>query len=410
MKIEINKLKDSQTEILVAIPAEAFDKIIETTIEALGKDVEVQGFRKGKAPKNIVEKSLGEENILHHAGEEAVKMGYSQAVRDNKLEIIGRPEIKVTKSARGNDFEFKAVVSVLPSFNLPDYKKSVSKLKLKEVKAEDKEVQDSINYLQSSMAQMEDKEGLAEDGNWVEIEFSINGNAEQKDAFILGKGKLIPEIEKNILSMKKEEEKEFEFAFPKKEEKAKCKIKLTGLKTVNLPEINDEFVKKIGPDLKNVQDLKDRIKEDIIKGKTQQAEQELIGQLLAGLSKDIKDLEVPSILVESEIEQNIENFKKRIETQTEMSFDDYLKQSKKTEEDLKNELRPKTKERIKEYLILKEIQKKEDIKVSEEEINKEVEAAAQRQPQVDLANLIEYTKERIENEKTYKKILEFVGK
>jgi trigger factor len=409
-EIKIQNIKDSKVKIDVEFSASDFDSFLDTAIEELGKDVEVQGFRKGKAPKDIVEKSLGEHHIMEHATSDAMNFAYIKAVKENKLEVIGDPDIKIEKCAKGNPFTFTIEVAVLPKFEIPDYKKIAKDIKKNKVEFSEKEMEDALKWLQGSMAQTNPKDGIAEEGDWVEITYSINENKEVKDAFILGKGKLIADIEKNINGMKSGETKECEFKFPEKTESAKCKITLTSLKSITLPEINDELAKLVGG-FETLDALKENIKNDILKNKEIQEEQRIVQEVLSKIGEKIKDVAIPDVLIDSEVNQTIADFKARLSRESEVNFDEYLKQTKQTEEEMKKALRPKTEIKIREYLVLKEIQKQEEIEVTEDEVSQETSQIMQKYPDlrdVDLQNLVEYTKERLENQKTYQKIASYV--
>ncbi len=409
-KIKIQNQNNSKVKIDVEFQASDFDSLIEKGIEELGKDMEVQGFRKGKAPLEIIEKAIGEAKLIEYATQEAVNAGYLAAIKENKIEVIGSPDIKIEKCAKGNPFIFSIEVSTLPKIDLPDYKKIAKEVKKNLIQISDKEMEDALKWIQGSMSQTADKEGNAVDGDWVEVNFSINNNPETKDAFVLGKGKLIPEIESNIVGMQKGEEKEFEFKFPNKEEQAKCKLLLKELKAITMPEINDELAKTLG-NFSSVDELKENIKADLLKQKEIQEEQRIVGEVLSKLEQKMKNIEIPDVLIDAEIKQTMQDFKNRLTQNSEISFEEYLKQSNQTEEKMIETLRPKTEVKVREYLILKEIQKAESIEVSEEEINQETSQIMQRYPdlkEVDLGNLVEYTKERLENQKTYQKIASFV--
>ena len=141
MNHSIQKLAKSQVEIKFEIPAEEFQTFIEKAIFKLGENLEVEGFRKGKAPKEMIEKMLQQEAILKTASQECVRENYLKIIKEQGLEPIGQPEISVLKLAPGNPFEFKAVVAVLPEITIADYKEIVSKIKKKEVSVTPEEIE-----------------------------------------------------------------------------------------------------------------------------------------------------------------------------------------------------------------------------------------------------------------------------
>ena len=140
MKTTIQNLPNSQTELKIEVPTEEFKGFIEKAVLDLGKDIEVEGFRKGKAPKEVIEKKVGQEKILQAAAQDCIKENYIKAIKEQKLEPLGQPEIEILKIALGNSFEFKAKISILSEIKLSDYKKIASQVKKREVKVTDEEI------------------------------------------------------------------------------------------------------------------------------------------------------------------------------------------------------------------------------------------------------------------------------
>lgn len=412
-EVKIEKLPKSKIVINVKVSAAEFDKCWEEALEHITQNAELEGFRKGKAPKEMVAKAAGDGHILEHATDDAVNQAYFKVMQENKLDLVGQPEVEVLKVAKGNDLEFKITGFVLPDIKLPDYQKIVGKLKKEEVKVEEKEVEDSIKWLQQSLATFTEKSEPAQSGDWVEIVFKINEEQENKDAFILGKGRLIPEIEKGIEGMSNGQSKTIEFKF-KNGEDAKCQLNLVVVKNVHLPEVNDEFAKNVG-NFASVADLENNIRADIQKGKENQVLEKAISQAMQEVAKEVS-VEIPELLIQREIEANLRETKKKIESDSDLAWEEYLKKVGKTEEEIRKSMVEPTERKIKEYFILKEVQKQEKVEATEEEIQYEVQKIMgqypdlQGQDQFDLENLMAYTKERIESDKTFKKLGDYLQK
>jgi len=141
MRFVVNKLPKSQIELKFEVSAEEFEKFIEKATQDLGKDLEIQGFRKGKAPKEIIEKSLGIEKILNTAAQKAIEENYLKAILEKQIESISPPQIEISKLAKGNPLEFKAKIQVLPEIELPDYKEIVSKIKKRKIEVTEEEIE-----------------------------------------------------------------------------------------------------------------------------------------------------------------------------------------------------------------------------------------------------------------------------
>ncbi len=141
MKISVQKLAKSQIELRIEVPIEEFNGFIEKAILSLGKDLEIEGFRKGKAPKEMIEKSISQERILTTAADYAVQENYTKAISEKNIEAIAAPEIEILKMAKNNPFEFKAKVWVMSEIELPDYQKIISGIKRKKVEVTKEEIE-----------------------------------------------------------------------------------------------------------------------------------------------------------------------------------------------------------------------------------------------------------------------------
>jgi len=430
MKSTIKKLPNSQIELKIEVPAEELNHFIDQATLNLGKNLEIKGFRKGKAPKEIVEKKIGREEILIEAADLAVKENYQKAVLENKIAPISAAKIEIQKLARGNPFIFLAKTSILPEFKLPDYRKIAAKIEKKQIEIEEKEVAEALKWLQKSRAKFTLKNQPAQKGDFVEIEYWSSQLDElkqqgQKDAFVLGEGHFIPGFEEKLIGMKAgpasnsdgvsagKEEKEFSLTIPEKHPLRKhgreitFKVKMNSVQNIELPEINDQFAKGLGK-FENLESLRKNIKEGISLEKKQAESSRLRQEILEKISKEVK-CDIPDILVEREQEQMMENLKKQVSEKLKISFTDYLGKTKKTEKEILNSLLAEAQKRVKNFLVLSEIGKKENIEVSEEEIKKEMDkmlkqyaVIEQTKKDIDPEGLKEYTKEAIRNEKIFR--------
>jgi len=403
MQHSIKKLTESKLEIKVEIPASDFDEFYNKTLEELGNNLEMPGFRKGKAPKEIVEKAIDQKEILTRAAETAVKESYSKIVSENSLEVLGNPEVEILKMALKNPFEFKINVFVMPEIKLPDYKKIASGIKRGKIEVTEKEVEDALKWLQKSRAKFSLKDGLSQKGDWVEIEYYQEGLSAQKDAFVLGQGKLITGFEDNLEGMKAGEEKEFEL------DKKKLKAKMISVQKMELPEMTDEFVKSLGK-FENITALKQSIEIGIKEEKETLETERKRKEILEKIAQKT-EIEIPDILIEEQKKRHLENMKKEVSENLKMDFNKYLEKIKKTEKDILDSFKEISQKQVKESLTLREIENKENIEVSAEEIEKEVNNLLKNHPKekVDLDGLKSYTKEIIKQEKTFQ-LLEGLSK
>jgi len=245
---------------------------------------------------------------------------------------------------------------------LPDYKKIASKIERKEISVEDKEIESALKWLQKSRAKFSAKNQSAQKGAFVEIEYSSSqiGQEAQKDAFILGQGHFFSGFEEKIIGMKSGEEKE-NITLNKDGKKIVLKVKIILVQNVELPEVNDEFAKSLGK-FDNLDALKKNIKQGLVLEKEQIEKQRARQEILEKIGEKTK-VEIPDILIENEQKQMLENLKKMVSERLKISFQDYLKKLGKTEREVIDSFLLKSQKKVKNYLILREIGKKEKIEV-----------------------------------------------
>ena len=421
MKTELKKLPKSQIEIEFELTGEEFQEYIEKALLHLKEHVKIDGFRKGNVPKEMVEKEVGQENLLMEAGDLAVKKSYAKFVTENKLEPIGEPEVQIVKIAKGNPLLFKVKVSVLPDIELPNYKKIASQVKSSNILVDQKEIEEALRYLQKSRAKFSQEDRPAEAKDFVEIEYQnkdINGGKEIKDKFILGEGGFLKDFEDNIIGMKAGQEKEFISKFPENTpnktlagKDSNFKVKMISVQKMELPEINDEFAKALGV-FDNVGSLKENLKEGITMEKNEEERQRKRGEMVSKITEKVK-FDLPEKMVEYEQARLFEDLKNQIAKNFKMPFEDYLSSIKKTEEEIKASFTLEAEKRIKNFLVLRQIGKVENIEVSEKELEEEMNKALKKYSiptgrqakdqleKIDINELKDYNKGAIFNEKVF---------
>jgi len=425
MTLSFKNLEHSKVEISFKLDEEEFNYYVDESIKKLRGDSEINGFRKGKAPREVVMQHFGEAKVVKEAALEAIKVNYIKAIKERKLEPIGQPQVEVTKLALHNPLEFKIVVSILPSVVLPDYKEIASQVKRREVHLEAGEVEKTLAQIQKARAKFIAKNGICQKGDWVEIEIHLKPAEEEKfkifkpdikDSFILGEGHLLPIIEKEIEGMEAGQTKDFSFVYPADYyqrnlagKKVLCHLQLKSIQRVELPDISDDFAKRVGR-FKDLDDLKNSIKEGILIEKKQQESQRVQQEILDKIVKAVK-IDIPEVLIEKEKERMLKQLKEDVTSQLKMKFDDYLEQIGKTEKEIEDSFSPVVIKRIKESLVLREIGRKEKIDISEAEVEERINQILSQQPSlkdtVDLDQLKIYTKEEMVNSRTLKKLEDY---
>jgi trigger factor len=420
VKTEVKKLPKSQIEIEFELTEEEFKHHISHALEHMKHHVKIDGFREGKAPAKMVEDKIKPEALLMEAGDCAVRETYSKYILDSKLEPVGQPEVSIIKIANGSEFIFKAVVTVLPDVELPDYKEIAGKIKGNEISVTEEEVQDSINYMQKTRAKFTLKNDPAEKKDFVEIKYTnkdINDGKEVDDKFILGEGGFMAGFEDGIVGMKAGEEKEITVKFPENSPRKDLAgkegvfiVKVISVQKMELPEINDEFAKQLGA-FDSLVALQNSMKEGIILEKTEEAKQKRRTDMLDQIASGAK-FEMPVAMVEYEKERLLEDLKNRIAQSVKISFEEYLASIKKTEEEIKETYQKEAEKRLRGFLVLREIGKKENVEVSDQEIEEEVAKAIknyskEQLEQIDINQFKEYTKGVIHNEKIFQLLENF---
>ncbi len=434
MKTTQKSLPKSQLEIDFDLDEQEFGKYIDEALLHLKEHIKKDGFRQGHVPKEMVQEIVGQENLLMEAGDIAVKKSYLKYVSDNSLEPIGEPEVQILKIAKDNNFLFKVTITVLPKITLPDYKEIISHIKSKEISVTETEIEDALNYLQKSRAKFSQQDKEAEKKDFVEIIYQakgINDGKEVKDRFVLGDGGFMKGFEDNIIGMRAGQEREFLIKFPDSAPQkdlagidVNFKVKMVSVQKMELPEINDEFAKELGQSaiatreagdpavgFNSLVDLKNNIKEGLTAEKEESEKQRQRSQFLEKISEKI-DFEMPEKLVEAEQQRLLEDLKSNIKSRFKISFEEYLASVKQTEEDIKKTFTKEAEKRIKNFLVLKEVGKKENIEISKEELNKELDKviknySKEQISKIDTEQLKEYTESTVFNEKVFQKLESF---
>jgi len=381
MKYEIKEVRATKKKVEIEVSAEDFNNYYSQTLKKISADAEIPGFRKGKAPEDMVESRVTKEGVLSEAAEIAIRESWAKFLAESKEEAISQPQVEVIKIAKDNPLIFTAEFEILPEIKLP--KLDSAKVEKSSVEVTDQEVEDAIKWIQQSRAKYSEKISGAEDGDLVEFTFScldIENDPEKKDRIVLGKGHYIEGLEDTLRGMKREEVREFETRYPQenKDKKIKISVKVDSVKKVEIPEVNDEWVKGLGA-FNTVEELKKDIKEGIKKDKEvaeiQRVREESIKKLI-----EKTEIEVPKTLIKREQDFMLDNIKERCLSELKISFEEYLKQVKKTEEEITKELEKIAKEKVKGFLVLHQIVKDEKIEVTEEEISQKIEEMLNQYP------------------------------
>ena len=421
MEIKINSLQKSKKEIIASLNQKDLLPFKEEALKELNKDLQINGYRLGKAPLSIAENHLPSLKVYEKMASLAIEQIYPKIIKEKKIQAIGYPSINITKIIPDQEVEFKAEVSVIPHIEMPDYQeiiKKIPKAKKETLVIEEKEIEQAFIWLQNSRASLEKVNRPAKKEDIVTIDYQIKEdknlieNGEDKDySFILGKGNFIPGFEDNLIGMKSGEEKKFELVVPKdwaqknlQNKKLTINVSLKEIKTKQLPSLDDKFAQSVGK-FKSLEDLKKNIREGLLLEKKQKETEKWRLEALEKITTETK-ADLPEILVQNEIEKMIEELKAQLD-KMQLPFEKYLEQIKKDEKELRKELQELAEKRVISALVLREIASIEKIEVSEKEIEEKVNEILKQIPEtekkenIDKNNLKEFALGIIRNEKVF---------
>lgn len=358
-KASVKKLPGSRVEITGSVAAPIWEKFRGRALKNINDSVTIDGFRKGMVPENILIAKVGEMAILEEMAELALSQAYLDILIAEKIDAIGKPEIRVTKLALGNPLEFVAFTAVVPEVELPDYKKiaeeQVKKSDPEALKVTEKDIDDAITRIR--------KRHASEKLHSPENEHNHDHDKMSQE----------------------EHDKAIEAA---------------------MPELTDDFVKSLG-DFENISDFRNKLSDMIAEQKRDEANEKLRIRIADALV-DASKVEIPDIMVESEVDRTQAQFSADIERMG-VNLDDYLKHSKKTIEEIREEWKPHAEKKAKLQLIMNEIAKKEKLSPDTKEIEDEVNHILEHYADADREKASIYAETVLTNEKVFK-FLETIGK
>ncbi|MBM3182568.1 MAG: trigger factor [Chloroflexi bacterium] len=382
MKVSSEPMENSQVALKVEMEGFEVEKYMDKAYLSIASRVTVPGFRKGKAPKSVVERRVGKETILQEALEQMIPKAYEDALGIHAIEAIDRPEIELLQT---EPVIFKAIVPIKPTVKLGNYKKT--KIKSKLVEVDDKEVEATIEQLRRQHATLVPVERSVQFGDLVIID--VEGKREG-EPFPIGKGVVyevnkdsrlpLPGFAENLVSLNKDEEKSFALSYPAGYEIAELagkeyefKVSVAEIKEKQLPEANDEFAKGLGLD--DLASLREQILNGLKQGADERARLELEQKAIDALIESSK-LEYPPILVARAIDrllsEEAENFRDGFE-----GLERYLASLNKSMEVHREELKPVAEKRVIRTLVLEKVAEEEAIEVEGAEVDAEIDKMSQ---------------------------------
>ena len=416
MNCKVEKTKNAnEVKLELTIEAAKFDEAIKKVYFKSAKYFNIPGFRKGKAPMNIVEKYYGKEIFYEDAFNEVVPEELEKAVEENHLEIVSRPDIEVTQIGKGQDLIFTAVMQTKPELELGKYKGiEIQKI---EYNVTDKDIEHELSHMQEHNARMisiEDRP--VEKGDIATIDFegfvdgkAFEGGKAEGHELEIGSNTFIPGFEDQVIGMKIDEEKDIQVTFPKEYfskdlagKDATFKVKVHEIKKKELPQLDDEFAKDVS-EFDTLKELKESIKEKMQKQNDEKAKYEMQEEAIKVVCENAK-VDIPSGMIETEVENMLKDIEQRLSYQG-LKLEQYLQMMGKTKADMEKEYEPQAIDAIKSRLALEAVIKAEKLEASIDELEEKLKEMAKNYGKendeefMKNENVRKYIKQGIESEK-----------
>ena len=380
MKVTRDKTENSQVFLTIEMEPAEVEAALQKSYSRMVKRVNIPGFRKGKAPRDILERYVGKDALFNDALEHMLPEAYENAIREQNIEVFIQPQIEI---AQTEPVVFKATIPIKPTVELGDY--HTIKVTRQPVEIGDDDVNQTIERLRHNNATWEPVERAVDYNDLVVLD--VESNLEDKP-FISQKGAQYqvlrdalapaPGFAEQLVGMKLDEEREFRLKFPADYARSELadkepdfKVKIIEIKQEKLPELDDEFARQVDPEVENLDSLREKVTAGLRSRAEEEARLDYEGQVVAAVA-DQAQLEFPPVLVEMEISRLLDEQLRRWQMSG-LGVEQYLSRTGKTEEELREELRPLAAERIARSLVLGKVAEVENIEASESEVDAEIE-------------------------------------
>jgi trigger factor len=390
MQVKREDLPGNKVKLTISLDMEEWNPMVAKAAEEISKNMNIEGFRPGKAPLDVVMAKAGEARVISVALEEAVEKYYPQAARDEGLRPIAFPSMAVEKGGLTEPLVFTAEVLVMPEVRLGDYTKI--RVKVEKTEIDEAEVTKTLEGLQKKSAEHVDVEGReAKEGDWAEIDFTgtvdgveFPGGASKNHPMVIGEKMFIPGFEEGVVGMKVGEEKNVEVTFPAEYhsaelagKKAVFAIKLHKIKAINVPALDDSFAAKVSQ-FKTLDELKGDIRKFMEEDANRKAQEKAREEAILELTKTIQ-VDLPEELVEQELTSMLDDLKKQI-ANAHMTIEQYLGKANTDEAGLRAEWKEQAVQRVKAGLALDALVTAENIVVTHDDVHAEIDRLKELYP------------------------------
>ena len=387
MSLQVEKLEKNMAKLTIEASAEDFEKAIQKVyLKARGR-INIPGFRKGKAPRKLIEKMYGTGVFYEDAANDLIPTAYAEALKDCDLEIVSRPEINVTQIESGKPFIFTAEVAVKPEVTLGEYKGVEVEKSDVEVTEEDinKEV-DKERENNSRTIDVDDR--AVESGDIIKLDFDgsvdgvpFAGGKAENYTLTIGSGSFIPGFEDQLIGTKIGEEKDVTVTFPEdyhekslagKEAVFKCKVNAISVK--ELPDADDEFASEVS-EFETLAEYKEDIKKKLTEKKEKAARAKKEAQAIEKAVENAT-MEIPDAMIDTQVQSMMEDFARRMQSQG-LSLEQYFQFTGMDAKKMHDQMKPEALKRIQNSLVLEAVAKAENIEISDEKVDEEIAKMAE---------------------------------
>ncbi len=387
MSLQVEKLEKNMAKLTVEVPAEEFEKALTAAYNKNKGRFNIPGFRKGKAPRAMVEKMYGAGVLYEDAVNEALDATYGDAVEESGLDIVSRPEISVVQVEKGQNLIYTATVAVKPEVTLGEYKgievtKATAEVTEEDIEAELKRVQEQ----NSRLVTVEDR--AVEDGDQTVINFEgfvdgkpFDGGKGEDYPLTIGSHSFIDTFEEQLIGKNIGEACEVNVTFPNEYHStelagkpAMFKVTVKEVKRKELPELNDEFAGEVS-EYDTLEEYKNDIKEKVAERKQKAAATENEDHVVEKVVENAA-MDIPEPMIDSQVNNMVNDYARRMQSQG-LSLDQYMKFTGMTIETLREQMKPQALKRIQTRLVLEAVAKAENIVVSDEAVEKEIATMAE---------------------------------
>lgn len=388
MNSEIIKQEENKITLKLVVEAEEFEKSINKAYNKMKSRFNIPGFRKGKAPRKIIETHYGVGVFYEEAINQCFPDAYEEALQELKIDPIDRPEIDIEEINKGEDVVFTAIVEVMPEFIVDNYKGI--EVEKKEYNVQEEDIENQLKSMQDKNARMievNDRPVKVDDLVIIDYKGFVDGEAfeggsAEKQSLTIGSGQFIPGFEEQLVGKNIGEEVEVKVTFPEEYKAenlagkaATFNVTIHEIKEKELPVIDDEFAKDVS-EFDTLEELRVDIKNKLEEQANNKAEKELRNSVVENVVSKV-EISLPDVLVERQIDSMLKDFEYQLSYQG-LNLEYYYQMSGTKEEDIRNQMRDDAINRLKSQLVLEKIAEVEKIDATEEELQGELEKIAKQ--------------------------------